>query len=127
MPQSEILSHLLFGSKSTRLSPFDALKLAKVAAELSGASGGGSFVDLMKDHMSKEEVSVEGGDNQKKATFHSKESLMDKVHVHVDQGVKATDSKVVVDIDVTDNIVVSTEAGAAKSSESIGVTYKIDY
>ena len=127
MPQSEVLSHLLFGSKSSKLSPLDALKLAKVAAELSGVGGGGSFTDMMKDQMSKEDLTVEGGDNKKEANFHSKESLADKVHVHVDQGVKATDSKVVVDIEVTDNITVSTEAGAAKSSESVGLNYKFDY
>ena len=92
-----------------------------------GAGGGGGFADMMKDHMNKEEVSVEGGDDEKAANFHSKDSLMDKVHVHVDQGVKATDSKVVVDIDVTDNVVVSTEAGSSKSSESVGLSYKFDY
>ncbi len=127
MPKDEVLSQLLFGSKSSKLSPLDALKLAKVAAELSGIGSGGSFTDIMKDQMGKEEVTVEGGDNQKEATFLSKDRLMDKVHVRVDQGVKATDSKVVVDIDVTDNISVSTESGAAKSSESLGLNYRIDY
>ncbi len=127
MPQSEVLSHLLFGSKSSKLSPLDALKLAKVAAELAGVGGGGSFANLMKDQMSKEKVTVEGGDDQKEATFHSKDSIADKVHVHVDQGVKATDSKVVVDVEITDNITISTEAGAAKSSESLGLNYKFDY
>ncbi len=127
LPQEEILSQLLFGSRSSKLSPLSALKLAKVAAELSGASSGGSFSDLMKDHMGKEEVSVEGAEDKKEAIFKAKDNLSDKVRVHLDQGVTPTDSKVVVEVEVTPKITISTEAGAAKSSESIGVNYNWDY
>ncbi|NCP62724.1 MAG: hypothetical protein GW748_05365 [Alphaproteobacteria bacterium] len=127
LPQEEVLSQLLFGSHSSKLSPLSALKLAKVAGELAGVGGGGSFTDLMKDQLGKEEVNVEGGDNEKDALLKAKEALSDKVSVHLDQGVTPMDSKVVVEVEVTPKITVSTEAGAAKSSESVGVNYKWDY
>lgn len=127
LPQEEVLSQLLFGSSSSKLSPLSALKLAKVAVELSGAGGGGSFTDLMKSQMGKEDVSVEGGDDKKEATFQAKDNLSDKVNIHLDQGIKPTDTKVVVDVDITPRISISTEAGASKSSESVGVNYNWDY
>ncbi|HBN22474.1 MAG TPA: hypothetical protein DD412_04480 [Holosporales bacterium] len=127
LPQEEILSQLLFGSHSSKLSPLSALKLAKVAGELSGVGGGGSFTDLMKDHLGKEEVEVDGGDNKKDALLKAKDTLSDKVSIHLDQGVTPMDSKVVVEVEVTPKVTISTEAGAAKSSESVGVNYKWDY
>ena len=98
-----------------------------MAGELSGIGGGGSFTDLMKDQLGKEDVTVEGGDNKKDALLKAKDMLSDKVSVHLDQGVTPMDSKVVVEIEVTPKITISTEAGAAKSSESLGVNYKWDY
>lgn len=127
LPQEEVLSQLLFGSHSSKLSPLSALKLAKVAGELSGVGGGGSFTDLMKDHLGKEEVTVEGGGNEKDALLKAKDMLSDKVSVHLDQGVTPMDSKVVVEVEVTPKVTISTEAGAAKSSESLGINYKWDY
>lgn len=127
LPQEEVLSQLLFGSQSSKLSPLSALKLAKIAGELSGVGGGGSFTNLMKDHLGKEDVTVEGGDNKKEALLKAKDILSDKVSVHLDQGVTQMDSKVVVEVEVTPKITISTEAGAAKSSESLGVNYKWDY
>ncbi len=122
MPQDQILSYLLFGSEPLKLSPFDAIKLARIAGEIGGIGANSSFSDIMKNRTEEKE-----SDEEKEKNYKSKSKMSDFVRVRLDQGVTPADTKVVVDVAISPSITVTTSAGAGEASQSLGIKYKWDY
>ena len=138
LPQDEILAKLLFGSESKQLSPFDAIKLARIAAELGGLKSGASFSSVMKSSKAstEEEEDASGPPEldedgnpipKKKRKKKSKKRFSDYVNVSFDTGVTPEDSKVVVDVKVSPRVTVSSETGVSDSTQAVGVKYSWDY
>lgn len=127
-PQDEILANLLFNTEKKDLSPFDAVKLATTLAQFGGFGNGMSLSSVLQTNKKRDRKDDDkDSEKNKKDKFKSDKRFSDYVKVDFDQGATPADSKVIVDVQVTPKITVSSETGTADSSQSIGVKYRWDY
>ncbi len=127
LPPDEILSHMLFGTATSGLSPLQVLRVASAVAELSGIGGGGDLTDRLRRGLGLDVLSVQdvsGGGVGGEAGRYVREG----VYVGVRSGRSTSDgsqqTQGVVQIEVLPNVKV--EAGAGTTGR-IGVTYERDY
>ncbi len=121
LPEEEVLSRILFGTGTGQLSAFQAVQLAQTAATLTGLSGGGGGVlDAMRRTLGVDVLSVgEGG-------LEVGSYVSDGVYLGVAQGLEANSGQVTVEVELTDDISVESDVGAAGDT-SVGVTWERDY
>jgi autotransporter translocation and assembly factor TamB len=126
-PSDEILARILFGRSASGITPVQALKLANA---ISALSGGGSAFDVMDrtrksigiDTLDiKQAEGTEGGTAAAVGKY-----LGDNVYMEVEKGLGAETGKVTVEVEVTPNLSVESEAGA-DASGGVGVNWKWDY
>ena len=126
LPEDEALARLMFGKGTGSLSGIEALQLASAISEITGTTGGGSGVlDSFRNTLGVDVLDV-GTDSDGNMTVGAGRYLSDGVYVGVEQGASANSSGVVVNIELTDNLNLETEAGA-DSSGRVGVDWKWDY
>ncbi len=124
LPQDEVISRLLFSRASGSLSPGQALQLAQVVAEFSGAGGAGVLENLRKSlgvDTLNVGVDANGGPNVGVSRYISK-----NVTVGVRAGARQEDTAVTLGVDINRNIRVEGAAGADGSS-SAGVALQWEY
>jgi len=124
LPQDEVLSRLIFKRAIGELSPIQLAQLAAAAAELMGGGSGGGLVDGLRGAAGLADLDVvtdsEGNVGVQAGTY-----LQENVYVGVTAGANGQ-SKVSINLDVTDDLVVRGSAGQDGSS-SVGVFYEQDY
>lgn len=126
LPEDEALARLMFGKGAGNLSGLEAIQLAGAIADITGNSTGGSdMLDRVRDTLGVDVLQV-GTDDEGHATVGAGSYLADGVYVGVQQGAGAGSSGVVVNIDLTDNLSLETEAGADASGR-VGVDWSWDY
>jgi len=126
LPEDEALARLMFGKGAGNLSGLEALQLAGAISEITGTTGGGSgILDRFRDGLGVDVLEV-GTDENGNMTVGAGRYLSDGIYVGVQQGASATSSGVVVNIELTDNISLETEAGADASGR-VGVDWSWDY
>jgi translocation and assembly module TamB len=130
LPPDEILSHMLFGTATSGLSPLQILRVASAVAEFSGISGGGDITDRLRrglglDVLSVQDVSGSGVGGE------AGRYVREGVYVGVRSGRNPASSDPsqqqmmgVVQIEVLPHLKV--EAGAGTTGR-VGVTYERDY
>lgn len=123
LPQDEVLSRLIFKRSMGELTPLQLAQLAGAAAELVGGGGGG-LVDGLRGAAGLADLDVvtdaEGNVGVQAGTY-----LQDNVYLGVTAGANGQ-SKVTINLDVTDDLVVRGSAGQDGSS-GLGVFYERDY
>lgn len=128
LPQEEILSHLLFGRRSTAITPLGAAQLAYAANALVGGSGPdlmGRLRRLLRiDQLQvKQRETPEG--NQEAAVVAGK-YILDGVYLEVEKGTEATKDKASLQVEVAPNVTVGTEVGV-DSQGGVNLNWRWDY
>ena len=129
MPSDEILAHLLFGRSATRITPFQAIRLAQAVSSLRGGGSDGmfDFMDRTRRLMGVDELNIKQSDDKSgEASVSVGKQMRDNAYVEVEQGTGADTGKVPVEIELTPNIVVETDMGANGQS-GVGINWKWDY
>ena len=120
LPQDEILARILFGTGTGQLTAFQAVQLADAAATLAGANTGGGVLDTMRRALGVDVLSV-GESGLEVGSY-----VRDGVYVGVSQGLDAGTGEVTVEVELTDEISLESDVGAAGDT-SVGVTWGRDY
>ena len=124
LPEDEVLARLLFGKASGALSPFEAIQLADSIATLTGV-GGPSVLDRVRGSIGIDRLSV-GEDEEGGATVSVGTRITDDVLVTVEQGIGPGSGRVGVEVELTDNIILETDAGADASGRA-GIRFQWEY
>lgn len=123
LPQDEVLSRLIFKRSMGELSPLQLAQLAGAAAELVGGGGGG-LVDGLRGAAGLADLDVVT-DAQGNVGVQAGTYIQDNVYLGVTAGANGQ-SKVTINLDVTDDLVVRGAAGQDGNS-SLGVYFEQDY
>jgi len=123
LPQDEVLSRLIFKRSMGELSPLQLARLAAAASELVGGGGGG-LVDSLRGAAGLDDLDVVT-DAQGNVAVQAGAYVQDNVYLGVQAGAGGQ-SKVTINLDVTDDLKVTGAAGQGGDS-SLGVYYEKDY
>ncbi|UJW87165.1 translocation/assembly module TamB domain-containing protein [Devosia sp. SL43] len=123
LPQDEVLSRLIFKKSMGELSPLQLAKLAGAAAELVGGGGNG-LVDSLRGAAGLDDLDIVT-DDQGNVAVQAGTYIQDNVYLGVQAGAGGQ-SKVTINLDVTDDLKVTGAAGQDGNS-SLGVFYERDY
>ena len=124
LPQDEVLSRLIFNRSMGELSPIQLAQLAAAAAELVGGGGGGGLVDSLRGAAGLADLDIVT-DDAGNVGVQAGTYIQDNVYLGVTAGANGQ-SKVTINLDVTDDLTVKGAAGQDGNS-SIGVFYERDY
>jgi translocation and assembly module TamB len=124
LPQDEVLSRLIFGRSMGELSPLQLAKLAGAAGELVGGGGGGGLVDSLRGAAGLDDLDIVT-DDQGNVAVQAGTYIQDNVYLGVQAGAGGQ-SRVTINLDVTDDLKVTGAAGQNGDS-SLGVFYEKDY
>ncbi|HEY8575131.1 MAG TPA: translocation/assembly module TamB domain-containing protein [Devosia sp.] len=125
LPQDEVLSRLIFKRSMGELSPLQLARLAGAAAELvGGGGGGGGLVDSLRGAAGLDDLDVVT-DEQGNVAVQAGTYIQDNVYLGVQAGAGGQ-SRVTINLDVTDDLKVTGAAGQDGNS-SLGVFYEKDY
>ncbi|MFC3703528.1 translocation/assembly module TamB domain-containing protein [Devosia honganensis] len=123
LPQDEVLSRLIFKRSMGELSPLQLAQLAAAAAELVGGGGGG-LVDSLRGAAGLADLDFvtddEGNVGVQAGTY-----IQDNVYLGVQAGANGQ-SKVTINLDVTDDLTIKGAAGQDGDS-SLGIFFERDY
>jgi translocation and assembly module TamB len=124
LPQDEVLARLIFNRSMGELSPLQLARLAGAAAELVGGGGGGGPLDALREAAGFADLDVVT-DDQGNVAVQAGTYIQDNVYLGVQAGADGN-SKVTINLDVTDELTVKGAAGADGDS-SLGIFYEDDY
>ncbi len=122
LPEDEVLPRLLFGKPSQSLTASQALRLASGLATLLDGSGG--VVDTVRGAVGLDFLSVDPTEDG--ADVSVGKNISDDVFVGASQSVDGSESKVTVEIEVFEGVVVDSEINQ-EGSASVGVRWKTDF
>ena len=129
LPQDEILSRLLFGRSSARLSTIEAVQLAAAVRDLTG-DGSPGILDMGRRFLGVDVLRVDGGgsegDDAGGATVQAGKYIADGVFVGVEQGTLANSQGATVEIEVIPHVSVTSKVGQSGDS-NVGVKVEWDY
>lgn len=123
LPQDEVLSRLIFNRSMGELSPLQLAKLAGAAAELVGGGGNG-LVDSLRGAAGLADLDIVT-DDKGNVAVQAGTYIQDNVYLGVQAGANGQ-SKVTINLDVTDDLKVTGATGQDGNS-SLGVFYEQDY
>jgi translocation and assembly module TamB len=147
MPQDEVLAHLLFGTGTQSLGPFQIASIAEALASITGIGGSAASDPLNRirgglglDRLS---VGTDSGNsiansipdlNQKRSAGQTNETTVQAgryvangVYVGAKQGTSGTDTQAEVQIDITKRLKAETDLGSGRGGSNVGVTYQFEY
>jgi len=129
LPKDEILARVLFGSDAGKLSAFQQLQLAQVAASGLGIGDGGGFNPLgsIRSALGLDVLALGGGESDASGspTLSLGKYVGEDTFVRVEQGVTGL-GKVTVEENVGHGFSLSTSLGQ-QAGEGLGVTWHLDY
>jgi translocation and assembly module TamB len=129
LPQDEVLARVLFNKAFSDLSAFEAIQLAQSVGQLAGIGGGPGILDSVRNTLGidrLELLSGEEGEGLSGAGVAAGRYVSRDVYVGAEQRVGEAGSRVVVEIDLTDNLKVRTDVGT-NSGAGVGVLYEWEY
>ena len=128
LPNDEILSRIMFGKNLNNISPFQALQLADMLRTLSGSGSGKSLNPLSKlqSTLGIDELKINSDGDNDDMTVGVGKYLHENVYLEVEGGAGEDSGKVSVEVDLTPNISVETEA-RQNAESAVRLNYKYDY
>jgi translocation and assembly module TamB len=125
LPEEEILSRLLFNQEVGKLSPLQAAQLVDAVAQLTGALGGTGLFARVRQATGLDDLDIRqnatGG-----TTVGVAKRINDNVRLGVEAGSDSDSGRVVIDLDITQNLKARGEAGQDGSGK-LGITYEREY
>lgn len=126
MPDGEILSRLLFGVAGGRLSAVQAARLGIATASLAGiAVDGPDLLERARARLGLNRLTL-GTDEQGRANLEGGRQLSEGVYLGVRQNARAGESQGVLRIEVSPNLRLAADVGAAGGTRA-GAVYEIEY
>lgn len=127
LPEDEVLSHILFGRDSTRISPYQAVQLAQTIRRFSGQGGGTDFdpLGMIRSATGLDDISVET-DESGAATVGAGKYLTDNVYLEFSKGKAENSGEATIQIEVTPSINIESRIGQDAQGGG-GVFWKRDY
>ncbi len=126
LPEDEVLSRILFGRSTARITPFQAIQLTQTVQRFSGNGGGGlDPLGLLRSTTGLDDLTVDT-DETGAASVGVGKYLTDKVYLEVEKGKGPTSGAASIQIEVTPNINVESEVGQ-DARVGGGVFWKRDY
>lgn len=128
LPKDEILSRVMFGRNLSSISPYQALQLADMLRTLSGGGGGGlNPLSKLQNTLGIDELKINNDTgNGEDVTVGVGKYLQDNIYLEVEGGGAENSGKVSVEVDLTPNISVETEA-RQNAESAVRLNYKYDY
>jgi translocation and assembly module TamB len=131
MPQDEIVSNLLFGKSSGKITPLQAIKLANAIRKLQ--SGGRSLFDPVgkaRDLLGVDSISVdsEQTDDGRDVTVGVGKYVSEKVYLEVEKSSNpAQPAKGKVEVEISPNLSVESSTGGNSGLGGVELKWKYDY
>ena len=126
LPQDEILAQVLFGRDLSRISPVQAIQLARVAAMFNKGLAGLQFFSGTIALPGIDRIDIRTGERADETVVGIGKYLTDSVYVEVEQGTTTESGKVSVEVEVTPNISVKGDVDA-KERSGVGFFWNKDY
>ncbi|WP_375596390.1 translocation/assembly module TamB domain-containing protein [Algihabitans albus] len=127
LPEDEILSRILFGEGTARLTAAQAVQLAQAAAALTGGGGGG-LLDVARDTLGVDVLTIAPGVGEDDlGQVEAGRYLADGLFFGVRQGATPGSSSAVVEWEVTPNLTLESEVGGATRDSNVGFSWQWDY
>lgn len=126
LPQDEILAQILFGRNLSRLSPVQAIQMARVAAMFNQGLAGVPFFSGNIKLPGIDRFDLRTGERADETAVGMGKYFTDSVYVEVEQGTTTDSGKVSVEVEVTPQISVKGDADA-KERSGVGLFWKKDY
>lgn len=128
LPEDEVLSRILFGKESAKISPFQAVQLAQTIRRYSGQGGGGADIDplgMIRSATGLDDISVQtdesGGTNVDVGKY-----LTDNVYLEFSKGKAGNSGEATIQIEVTPSVNIESRIGQDAQGGG-GVFWKHDY
>jgi translocation and assembly module TamB len=127
LPQDEVLARLLFGVAGGRLSAVQAARLGMAAASLAGIGDGGGpgVLDRTRTGLGLDRLSI-GTDERGDASLEGGRYIAEGVYLGARQGARAGETQGVLRIEVTPQIRLEADVGAAGGTRG-GAAYEREY
>lgn len=128
LPEDEVLSRILFGRDSARITPFQAVQLAQTIRRFSGEGGGGPGLDplgMLRSATGLDDISVDT-DETGAASVGVGKYLTDNVYLELGKGKAENSGEATIKIEVTPSINVESRIGQDAQGGG-GVFWKHDY
>ncbi len=124
LPQDEVLSRILFGKDSSKITPFQAIQLAQSIQRLSGNASGPNFDPLgeIRSLTGLDDITVD----TEKATVGAGKYINDKIYMELEQGKAEGSGAASVKVEVSPHVSVESEA-RRNGSGGAGVFWGWDY
>ena len=136
MPQDEILAQLLFGTTSSKLSPFQLAEIAAALASMSGATSGFDPLESIRNTFGLDRLSV-GSNSTGNPTLEAGSYLTRGVYLGAKQSTTGSGTQATVQIDLAKGLKLEATAGSGNTSAtgsasssdaaSVGLTYQFEY
>lgn len=126
LPEDEVLSRILFGKDSSKISPFQAVQLAQTISRFSG-KGGSNFDPLgsIRSATGLDDISIETDDSGETNVGAGK-YLSDNVYLEVSKGKADNSGDATIQIEVTPFINIESQIGQDAQGGG-GIFWKHDY
>lgn len=134
LPQDEVLSYLLFGTRTTSLGPLEIAQIAATLASLSGAAPSlTNPLDSVRQALGLDRLSVGAGSQLEAGRYVARD-----VYLGARQSVTGTGTQAVVQVDLAKGLKLeavagtsaptsATGAGSSADAASVGIKYQVEY
>jgi translocation and assembly module TamB len=134
LPQDEVLSYLLYGTRTAALGPLEIAQIAATLASLSGAAPGLSNpLENVRQALGLDRLSVGSGSQLEAGRYVARD-----VYVGARQSVTGTGTQAVVQVDLAKGLKLEATAGTASTTSatgaggsgdaaSVGIRYQFEY
>ena len=127
LPQDEVLARVLFGQGLTRLSPVQAVRIARYAAALSKKGRGLDVLTQTQRSLGLDRLGLtQTGDDAKDVGVGVGKYLSDGVYLNVEQGLGRDSGRVGIEIEITPNLSVESTV-EPDAGGGVEVHWKRDY
>lgn len=126
LPPDEVLSRLLFGTASGRLSAWQIARIGLAATSLTGIeSGGPGMLERIRGGLGLGRLSI-GEDQRGDLTLEAGRRLSERVYLGARQGTRAGETQGVLRLDATPRIRLETDIGASGGARA-GAAFELEY
>ncbi len=126
LPQDEVLAQVLFGRDLSRISPVQAIQLARIAAMFNRGLAGLRLFSGNIGLPGIDRLDIRTGERADETVLGMGKYFTDSVYVEVEQGPTSGSGKVSVEVEVTPRISVKGDVGA-KERAGVGLFWNRDY
>ncbi|NLN92859.1 MAG: hypothetical protein GX130_06060 [Candidatus Hydrogenedens sp.] len=126
LPQDEILSHILFGKDLARISPVQAIQLARVAAMFNRDLGGLRFFSGNVSISGIDRIDLRTGEKIDDAAVGLGKYFTDSVYVEVEQGTASDSGRISVEVELSPQLSIKGDVDARDRS-GVGLFWRKDY